>query len=497
MNKILAIALFLTLMGTRLLATDNTNNNTVYIAGQITNNTDSLQLVLGYWTNFITGMGKEYTSLPIPVTKGSFSFKISAPDHPFRLQMADALSSYSLFGSDQIAEAGDSVYVSANLQDQQEYSEENFKGYFKGRGAGKYNCIQALKLISDERLRNTGISQNDAMLIADSLIEVKTGVLSRFKGQITPTVYQIIYADIIGNTKYAFLKTHKMVNKLPDTSGPNSRGNNFLSDISGIPESVLALSTGYVQFLYEKSKQQIQSGPQNEQRLSNLYDKIKSKYSGKLREMLVANCLLSDLDITYWFPAETEEYTKCLKDALSYTRTDWIKEPLEKTLHTRGKGAPAFNFTLPADSSGNYISLSDLKGKVVLLDMWGYICTGCYRFANAFHQKIFPKFKDNADFAVVSIMLDPNAGMKSYQKRLRWEAGPKYTFPEYINLYAGKGQEMGRAMEEHYNVLSLPFILLIDKQGRIYSATMPFMDNPDSPNAEKIISLIQNALNEE
>jgi peroxiredoxin len=188
-------------------------------------------------------------------------------------------------------------------------------------------------------------------------------------------------------------------------------------------------------------------------------------------------------------------YTKCLKDGTGLIKTPWIKRPVTNYLRSRGKGMSAFNFSLPADSSGRIVKLSDFKGKVILLDMWAYNCTGCYLFNNVFHKMVFPIFKNNPDFAVVSVMADEST-KSSYMDRLRGKGGVTMTSSDYTNLFGGKGQVMGRAMEQHYVISGYPAIFLIDKSGKIYSSTLPYFNESDSPNVQKLIEVIKKALTE-
>gem|GEM_PF-2101695 len=476
-----------------LFATDKAKDKAVFISGRISTNTDSVRLFIGFWDHFITGQGKEYSTRYVQVDKsGKFELKLPPIKHPYRLHIEDALSNNILFDRNQIAEPGDSVYIIGKIRDQQQFSEENFTAKFEGKGAAKYNCYQALKLVDDVVLRMVQQTTADRVRKADSLINVKERILSGYKKDISDEVYQIMSADLIGNIKYTVLATEAGGNGASKEN--NELLNAFLARRPSIPDQILAQSVGYIQFLYLKAKQEVITANHGKPYgMKQLYHKLKTEYSGRLREQLVAGYLLNELEVGVARQEDIDAYTYCLRDAVSMTETQWLKSPLEKLLKTKGKGAPAFNFTLPVDTTAKFLSLSDLKGKVVLIDMWSYICTGCYRFAGAFHEKVYPKFKEK-DFKVVSIMLDRFAGKTQYKGRLRGEKGPAYTFPEYINLYGGKDEHVGRQIEEHYNIGAFPAILLIDKQGRIFSATVPFFDGPDSENVDKLIELIEKAL---
>jgi hypothetical protein len=136
---------------------------------------------------------------------------------------------------------------------------------------------------------------------------------------------------------------------------------------------------------------------------------------------------------------------------------------------------------------------------VVLLDIWGYQCTGCTEFTQAFHKAVYPLFKDDSNFRVVSILasLTPYS---LYMYRLRNTPQPGlekysiYTYADYINLFGGKGEDEGRMMARHYNIAAFPFVVLIDRQGRIYSSTVPFFTDTQSENVAKMVNLIKEAL---
>lgn len=89
-------------------------------------------------------------------------------------------------------------------------------------------------------------------------------------------------------------------------------------------------------------------------------------------------------------------------DSLVYVRDlDDIIETLEKVQ----PGCMAPDFTLP-DTTGVPVSLSDFKGKYVLLDFWASWCPPC-RKENPNVVATFENFK-NRNFTVVGISLDKN-----------------------------------------------------------------------------------------
>ena len=67
-----------------------------------------------------------------------------------------------------------------------------------------------------------------------------------------------------------------------------------------------------------------------------------------------------------------------------------------------GSPAPAFTLT---DIDGRTISLSDFRGRYLVLDFWGSWCGPC-RDANPHRVELYQRYKDRPDFAILSLALD-------------------------------------------------------------------------------------------
>ncbi len=124
-----------------------------------------------------------------------------------------------------------------------------------------------------------------------------------------------------------------------------------------------------------------------------------------------------------------------------------------------GRMAPAFSST---DTAGKTISLSDYRGKYVLLDFWASWCGPC-REENPTVVKAWKKFKDK-NFDVLSVSLDQpgkhDAWVKAiHDDHLDWQhvSDLKYWNNEVAQLYA---------------VRSIPQNFLIDPQGKIIAANL-------------------------
>ncbi len=113
-------------------------------------------------------------------------------------------------------------------------------------------------------------------------------------------------------------------------------------------------------------------------------------------------------------------------------------------------GPEAADFTLP-QLDGSPVTLSELKGRVVVLDFWATWCGPC-RMALPSLEAVSKRYRDRG----VTVLL-VNEGESP--ERIRKWARRRFTAPILLD------QEM--AVADRYQVEGIPRLVLIDRQGRI------------------------------
>lgn len=118
------------------------------------------------------------------------------------------------------------------------------------------------------------------------------------------------------------------------------------------------------------------------------------------------------------------------------------------------KGKPAPEISLPG-IDGKVINLSDLKGKIVLIDFWASWCGPC-RHNNPKLVALYNKYHDKG-FEIYGISIDSNAA--------NWKTAIKQDELPWIQVNDNKGWYAPSTIT--YDVNAIPASYLLDRDGVI------------------------------
>lgn len=176
------------------------------------------------------------------------------------------------------------------------------------------------------------------------------------------------------------------------------------------------------------------------------------------------NVLMSAFLVTY-FDNDAETYAdlfEAVDNGLKekYADNQFVKYVANKVRTNLGPGRMAPEIAMP-DPDGKTRKLSDLRGKVVMIDFWASWCRPC-RMENPNVVKLYKKYHDKG-FEIYSVSLDKD--------RTQWLRAIDQDGLEWANHVSDLNgwTSSGGAT---YGITSVPSTVLIDRQGRIIARNL-------------------------
>ncbi len=197
------------------------------------------------------------------------------------------------------------------------------------------------------------------------------------------------------------------------------------------------------------------------QELSNQFQMLQTNQNIAIRKLIEnnSNVLISAFLVTY-FENDIDTYYplyEAVEKGLSknYADNQFVQYVSQKVKSALGPGHEAPEIAMK-DPDGKERKLSDLRGKVVMIDFWASWCRPC-RMENPNVVKLYNKYHSKG-FEIFSVSLD--------KKHDDWVAAIEkdgLIWPNHVSDLNGWTSSGGSA----YGITSVPNTVLVDRQGRI------------------------------
>ena len=153
----------------------------------------------------------------------------------------------------------------------------------------------------------------------------------------------------------------------------------------------------------------------------------------------------------------------------------WMGQAQEADVVKMGDAMPTFRVV--SDKGETLLSTDQLKGKVVLVNFFATWCPPCQKELAAVQQTLWPKYKDNGQFALVVIGREHDeAELAKYNEK------KGFTFP----LYPDKNRSIYAAFAQSL----IPRSYLFDQEGKVIRATKGYTEE----EFEELMQLIEQTL---
>ncbi len=162
------------------------------------------------------------------------------------------------------------------------------------------------------------------------------------------------------------------------------------------------------------------------------------------------------------------------KKLLEYFTSNYAKQHASSVQLKIGSPSPKFNYP---NTEGKNISLDDLKGGYVYVDVWATWCAPCKREI-PYLKEIQAEFKDK-DISFVSLSID------KMEHKDKWLNMVKEEQLSGIQIMADK--DFRSDFVTAYNINAIPRFILIDKEGNILNANAP---RPSDPRLKELLETL-------
>lgn len=386
----------------------------------------------------------------------SFYFRIPLPVGKEIFFYADAGSGSDFYG---MIRGGDSLQLMM----------QGDSTRFGGSGAGLNRAIYEARRA---QLRVTIPASSDALQLAAAYrrqLQAGNGVMALYRDSLSPATWAVARAHVLGEAASGLVGTLWKVAAAPDSTLEERQVLFYKENILPVlPQALLPDTTvtpiRYLGYLLHKAEADYFIQHRYECNNRAIYEWLKTHYSGRLRDRLLAHSLT--LGFAAGNPAEEQEW--CVRDYLEIVQDAACKQAIAKLYGRSRKGiskgvmAPVFSFP---DAQGKLVSLRQFSGKVVLLHFYS---------GSAPVLPALTEIKDcfNNAVAFVNICCD-GAAVKDLPGWI-WQLDDQH-----------------REVLTQYSISKYPSFIVVGKNGKVYATRPP---DPAVDKGTALANIIYEAL---
>lgn len=162
-----------------------------------------------------------------------------------------------------------------------------------------------------------------------------------------------------------------------------------------------------------------------------------------------------------------------------------IRAQSQQPEYITNQPAPAFELK---DMDGKTVSLTDYKGKVVVLDFWATWCGPC-KMSFPGMQMVLNKYKDDKD--VVFLFIDTREKTENYKDLVKdFLANNHYSFKVIFDEIGKDGIQ--NKFFKMYKLVGIPTKFIIDKNGIVRFEKINYMmGGSDNDLADEVAEMIE------
>lgn len=408
-------------------------------------------------------------------TGGNFKFSLPDLGRPYKINviLRVAAGGQKYAGANQYyTEPGDDIHMRITLM-----PKGQSKADFTGKGSEKYQLAQAINdVYSNDYYAELGQLKLESLKDTAGLkvqLEKLAVIIEKFKdskaaaintARVNPAVKVLLGHEFARyDSDWAF-RIESLLKAHPEWEGELAK--NYLEHSRACcdkPDQLSVMCPTYLLGINAMIKLNLMVANHTVKvNMATMYDTVKNSCSGYLRDRLIGAFIFSRFLDPDFEPHTTELRDSIYRDAWATVQRPNIKQALSAYIADLAKitGQKGVIDAAFYDLNGKKVQLSSFKGKVLLIDAWFNGCAGCSEFHQVFEKEIYPLFKKNDRFVVLSINVDSDKG--------RWLSALKtgrYSSPGYIDLTTGDW--FNGPFMKYYGVTAAPFLMLIDAKGII------------------------------